>query len=64
MFHEDYLDFLFELNKNGVAYLVVGGRAVNLYGYPRYTGDLDILVKRDHDNAQKTMMAIVTNLFS
>jgi DNA polymerase II small subunit/DNA polymerase delta subunit B len=31
------------LNKAKVRYLVVGGVAVNIYGYPRFTGDLDIL---------------------
>ena len=33
-----------ELNKTKVDYLVVGGVAVNLYGYVRFTGDLDLLV--------------------
>lgn len=32
-----------ELQKSGVKYLVVGGVAVNLYGYSRFTGDIDIL---------------------
>lgn len=33
-----------ELNKAKVKYLVVGGVAVNLYGYLRFTGDLDLLI--------------------
>ncbi len=30
------------LNKNGVQYLVIGGVAVNIHGFTRSTGDLDI----------------------
>ena len=38
------------LNKAGVKYLVVGGAAVNLYGFPRFTGDLDILLLLKQEN--------------
>ena len=34
-------------------YLVVGGVAVNLYGYLRYTGDVDLLVPFDDENLKK-----------
>jgi len=33
-----------KLNKKRVRYLVVGGIAVNLHGFPRVTGDLDIML--------------------
>jgi len=36
-----------------VRYLVVGGVAVNLHGYPRFTGDLDILLFLDEENLKK-----------
>lgn len=42
-----------ELNKAKVKYLVVGGVAVNLYGYPRFTGDLDLLLFLDKENLEK-----------
>lgn len=42
-----------ELNKAQVKYLVVGGVAVNLYGYVRFTGDLDILVLLNEPNLSK-----------
>ena len=42
-----------ELNKAKVKYLVVGGVAVNLYGYLRFTGDLDLLVLLNEKNLQK-----------
>ena len=44
---------LSSLNSNGVEYLVVGGYAVIYYGYVRTTGDLDIWVALDNQNAVK-----------
>ena len=41
------------LNGAGIRYLVVGGMAVNLHGYARFTGDLDILLALDHDNLDR-----------
>jgi hypothetical protein len=34
----------------GLRYLVVGGVAVNLHGFPRFTGDIDILLALDEEN--------------
>jgi len=42
-----------ELNKQKVQYIVVGGVAVSLHGYPRFTGDLDILLLLDEKNLEK-----------
>lgn len=42
-----------ELNKQKVKYIVVGGVAVNMYGYPRFTGDLDILLLLEEKNLKK-----------
>lgn len=36
-----------ESNKRGLRYLVIGGLAINFYGYSRETGDLDLLIHRD-----------------
>lgn len=41
------------LNKAKIAYLVVGGVAVNLHGYTRFTGDLDLLVLLEERNLRK-----------
>lgn len=38
------------LNDANIRYLVVGGVAVNLHGYSRYTGDLDIVMTLDAEN--------------
>ena len=39
-----YEDVFKALNKAGIKYVVAGGVAVVLHGYPRYTGDLDLMV--------------------
>ena len=45
----DYLGILRRLNEIRLAYVVVGGVAVNLHGIPRMTYDLDLLVALDDD---------------
>lgn len=47
-----------ELNRRQVRYLVVGGIAVNLYGVPRATMDLDLMVDLDRANLQKFIAAL------
>jgi hypothetical protein len=47
--HPDFKDFLRLLNFHGVEYLVFGGYAVGYHGYPRATGDLDIIKTGCHD---------------
>ncbi|MDD5041930.1 MAG: nucleotidyl transferase AbiEii/AbiGii toxin family protein [Candidatus Peribacteraceae bacterium] len=41
------------LNEGDVRYLVVGGVAMNLLGYPRFTGDIDILLALDKNNLKR-----------
>ena len=38
----DFKEFLMLLNSTGAEYLVIGGYAVNAYGYVRNTNDLDV----------------------
>ena len=45
--------------KNDVRYLVIGGIAAVLYGVPRATFDLDILIEATKENAQKLLNALV-----
>ena len=54
----DYIDMLKCLNKAGVDYILVGGWAVNMYGYIRATVDLDIWILADADNAKKVYEAV------
>lgn len=49
----DFQDFIRLLNRHGVEYLVVGGYAVAIHGYVRYTGDIDFFIALNPDNAQK-----------
>lgn len=42
-----------QFNKERIQYLVVGGVAVNLHGYLRFTGDLDILLLLEEKNIKK-----------
>jgi phage replication-related protein YjqB (UPF0714/DUF867 family) len=43
---------------NGVRYLVVGGYAVALHGYPRYTKHIDIWVEMTSENASNILKAL------
>jgi hypothetical protein len=47
----DWKEFLELLNARGVEYLVVGAHSVAFHGRPRYTGDLDVLVRPSKSNA-------------
>lgn len=51
--HDHFLTFIRLLNEEEVEYVVIGGYAVAKYGYPRYTGDLDIFVSGSSENAKK-----------
>jgi len=57
MFSKDFKEFIELLIKNEVEYLV-GGYAVAIHGYPRYTGDLDIWIRRTQANAEKTLKTL------
>jgi hypothetical protein len=54
----DFKEFIKSLNDNGVRYLVVGGYAVALHGYPRYTKDMDVWVEMTAENASKIVKAL------
>jgi len=60
-FMEIQRDFkeLFEcFNVRNVEYVIVGGYALAFHGAPRMTGDIDILVKADSDNAGRILAAL------
>lgn len=57
IFNDDFRDFIKELNKHAVDYVLVGGYAVILHGYRRTTGDMDVWVKNDKANYQKLVKA-------
>ena len=57
---KDLREFIELLNSHGVEYLVVGGHAVAFHGYPRYTGDIDFLVRPTEENASRIVAVIET----
>ncbi|MFH1715542.1 MAG: DUF6036 family nucleotidyltransferase [Elusimicrobiota bacterium] len=50
---KDFKELLQLLNLKKIEYLIVGGYAVALYGYPRATGDMDIWIAVSKNNAKK-----------
>ncbi|MDX9818502.1 MAG: hypothetical protein RBT16_06275 [Desulfococcus multivorans] len=57
-FQQDFLDMIRALESARCRYIIVGGYAMAFNGYVRATGDIDILVKPDRDNASKVMRAL------
>jgi hypothetical protein len=47
------------LNRSKVDYLLIGGFAVSHHGYPRTTGDIDIWIARNADNAGRIVEAMM-----
>ncbi len=60
IFNDDFWDFIQNLNKFEVEYILVGGYAVIIRGYSRSTGDMDIWVNKTEANYHKLQNAIVT----
>jgi hypothetical protein len=56
-----YFDLLEALYKNKVKYLIVGGLAVNLYGVPRVTQDIDLIISTSKSNVLK-LISLLKNL--
>jgi hypothetical protein len=57
----DLREFIELLNSHGVEYVIVGAHSLAFHGRPRYTGDLDILVRPSQENAAK--LSTVMNEF-
>ena len=55
----DWREFLELLNDRGVEYVVVGAHCLAFHGRPRYTGDLDVLVRPSESNA-KALVALLS----
>jgi hypothetical protein len=56
--YQDYKDLLSAFHAHGVRYLVVGAYAVIYHAQPRFTKDIDLLIKADPVNAQATYSAL------
>ena len=54
----EFREFLACLNRAGVEYLLVGGYAVNHYGYHRFTEDIDFWIAVSDANFDRLLAAI------
>ncbi|HXJ39795.1 MAG TPA: hypothetical protein VNH18_10990 [Bryobacteraceae bacterium] len=54
----DWKEFIELLNSNGVEYVVVGALALGWHGYPRFTGDVDFMVRPEPVNAERVVTAL------
>ena len=57
-FPQDFSEFLKLLNDHNVEYLLVGGFAVAIHGYPRATADMDVWVARNRLNAERIVSCL------
>jgi hypothetical protein len=55
---KDFKELLELFNAHKVEYLIVGGYALAFHGAPRYTGDIDIFVKPETENAKRILKAL------
>lgn len=52
---QDLREFVALLNSHEAEFLVVGGHAVAFHGHPRFTGDIDFLIRPSAENATRVM---------
>ena len=58
MLSKDFKEFVGLLQDHNVEYMIVGGYAVGVHGYPRFTGDLDIWLNPVAANAERVLLAL------
>jgi hypothetical protein len=56
----DFDEFIGSLIAHGVEFVVVGAYALAFHGAPRFTGDLDILIRPTLENASRLLAALET----
>lgn len=54
----DFKELLALLSAHSVDFVVVGGHALAFHGAPRFTGDLDVYVRPDAENARRILAAL------
>ena len=55
---QDFRDLLALFNAHEIDYLIIGAHALAYHGSPRYTEDMDILVRPDLQNARRIPRAL------
>lgn len=58
MLNNHFQEFIELLERNKVRYLIVGGYAVGLHGFPRYTGDIDFFIAIGQENARQVLKSL------
>ena len=58
-FPSHFRDFIIELNKHSVEYMLIGGYALGVYGHIRATNDLDIYINATEHNASKMVKVCI-----
>ena len=57
--NEDFRDIIGALLEEGARFLVAGAHALAVHGIPRATGDLDLWIERNPDNAERVWRSII-----
>lgn len=60
MLNPDFRDILSEFCAADVEFLLVGAFALAAHGLPRATGDIDLWVRCDPQNAKRTLLALAS----
>jgi hypothetical protein len=60
VFDDEILNFWKALQENNVQYIMVGGYAINLHGFQRFTGDMDIWLKDTLENRIQLRKAFIS----
>jgi hypothetical protein len=55
---EDLIELVLSLANSGVEYIVIGGAAMALHGFPRMTKDIDLLLPIDSENNKRLLKAL------
>lgn len=56
--NQDFREFVEFLNSREAEFLVIGAHAMAIYGYSRFTGDLDIWIRSTPGNLERVRLAI------
>ncbi len=57
--HQDFLDIVEELDREGCDFVIVGAHALAAHGLARVTGDIDVFVRPSAQNAERVVRALV-----
>jgi len=64
IFLDPHKSFLKKLVSGNIEFILVGGYAVNYYGYTRTTGDIDLWLKPDNSNRDCLISVLMKEGFS